>query len=79
MVTIKATGVTVIVGESVSVAIVTFLENVENTKIKILVTFLCAPSLPSLSVSFSVSELGELRLDSLVIHRTKLGLALHLY
>ena len=32
MVTNKATGVTVIVGESVSVAIVAFLENVENTK-----------------------------------------------
>ena len=32
MVTIIATGVTVIVGESDSVAIVIFLENVENTK-----------------------------------------------
>ena len=36
-------------------------------------------SLPSLADSQLVLQLGELRLDSSLIHRTKLSLALHLY
>jgi len=97
LVTVIATGVTVLVRESIKDTGVSdeVIGNVDNNSksknnktLLLLAQFLglqvrdvkvTVSHLPSLPDCHLVTQLGELRLDSSVIHRTKLSLALHLY